>query len=115
MLLSSAFPFRLSRPHPAGTAFRSSSVAAGTHPMAVLLLACLWMGSVCNIPLWREVLQLPGAHTLRGGVFALAFLLEAPGPSHGLCGEARFDGPATISPVCALRRGGLACSSRKKR
>ncbi len=43
--------------------------------MAVLLFACLWMGTACNLPLWGEVLRLPGAHTLRGGVFSLAFMV----------------------------------------
>ncbi len=100
MLLSSAFPFRLSRPHPAGTAFRSSSVAAGTHPMAVLLLACLWMGSVCNIPLWREVLQLPGAHTLRGGVFALAFLLAVSFATAGVLALVAWG--RALKPVIAV-------------
>ncbi|AVS62691.1 phosphoethanolamine transferase [Paracidovorax avenae] len=73
MLPSSVLPFRL--PSAASGRPLARAPAEGLHPMAVLLIACLWIGTVCNLPLWSEVVRLPGAHTLRGGVFFLAFMV----------------------------------------
>ncbi|WP_458219357.1 phosphoethanolamine transferase [Paracidovorax citrulli] len=73
MFPSSAVPLR--PPALPSSRFPARASSEGLHPMAVLLFACLWMGTACNLPLWGEVLRLPGAHTLRGGVFSLAFMV----------------------------------------
>ncbi len=43
------------------------------HPVWVVVLVSIWLATVCNVPLWREVAHLPGQGTLRGWGFALAF------------------------------------------
>lgn len=45
------------------------------HPAALILPVSLWLATVCNLPLWREVARLPGQGSLRGWGFALAFVL----------------------------------------
>ena len=45
------------------------------HPAWVVVLVSIWLATVCNVPLWREVAQLPGQGSLRGWGFALAFAL----------------------------------------
>lgn len=54
------------RPHPAAP-------PPALHPAWVVLLVSLWLATVCNVPLWREVAALPGQGSLRGYGFALAF------------------------------------------
>ena len=43
------------------------------HPAWVVVLISLWLATVCNVPLWKEVAKLPGHGSLRGWGFALAF------------------------------------------
>ena len=51
-----------------------------SHPAWVVVLISLWLATACNVPLWREVAQLPGQGSLRGWGFALAFgLIVAAG------------------------------------
>lgn len=45
------------------------------HPSWLLLLVSVWLASVCNWPLWRELAQLPGQGGLRAWGFALGFAL----------------------------------------
>lgn len=45
------------------------------HPAWVVVLISTWLATACNVPLWREVAQLPGQGGLRGWGFALAFAL----------------------------------------
>jgi lipid A ethanolaminephosphotransferase len=38
-----------------------------------MLAASLWIATVCNLPLWRELLRLPELHSARGAWFAVCF------------------------------------------
>ncbi len=49
--------------------------ARHSHPAWVVVLISIWLATACNIPLWREVSQLPGQGSLRGWGFAIAFAL----------------------------------------
>jgi lipid A ethanolaminephosphotransferase len=68
---------RLLLPHLAtGTAPRPVSTATRhLHPDWVVVLISTWLATACNVPLWREVAQLPGQGSLRGWGFAIAFAL----------------------------------------
>ena len=68
---------RLLLPHLAtGTAPRPASTATRhLHPAWVVVLISTWLATACNVPLWREVAQLPGQGSLRGWGFAIAFAL----------------------------------------
>lgn len=43
------------------------------HPVWVVVLISTWLATACNVPLWREVAQLPGHGSLRSWGFAMAF------------------------------------------
>ena len=43
------------------------------HPAWVVVFISAWLATACNVPLWREVAQLPGQGSLRGWGFAMAF------------------------------------------
>nr|WP_296021589.1 phosphoethanolamine--lipid A transferase [uncultured Acidovorax sp.] len=43
------------------------------HPAWVVVFISTWLATACNVPLWREVAQLPGQGSLRGWGFAIAF------------------------------------------
>ena len=43
------------------------------HPAWVVVLISIWLATVCNFALWKEVAKLPGHGSLRGWGFALAF------------------------------------------
>ena len=45
------------------------------HPASVVLLISVWLATVCNVPLWRELATLPEQGSLHGWGFALAFAL----------------------------------------
>lgn len=45
------------------------------HPAWVVVFISTWLATACNVPLWREVAQLPGQGSLRGWGFAVAFAL----------------------------------------
>ena len=73
---------RLLLPHlAAGAAPQAPSTApqpapaAPLHPVWVVVLISTWLATACNVPLWREVAQLPGQGSLRGWGFAIAFAL----------------------------------------
>lgn len=57
------------QPHPPTTATRQPM-----HPAWFVVLISLWMATACNVPLWKEVLRLPGHDSLRGLGFELAFV-----------------------------------------
>lgn len=57
------------RPHPPTTVTRQPM-----HPAWFVVLISLWMATACNVPLWKEVLRLPGHDSLRGLGFELAFV-----------------------------------------
>ena len=71
---------RLLHPHlAAGAAPQAPSTArrpappAHLHPVWVVVLISTWLATACNVPLWREVAQLPGHGSLRSWGFAMAF------------------------------------------
>ena len=68
---------RLLLPHLAtGTApLPVSTATRHLHPAWVVVLISTWLATACNVPLWREVAQLPGQGSLRGWGFAIAFAL----------------------------------------
>lgn len=43
------------------------------HPAGLVLVVGLWLATVCNMPLWREVASLPNHTGLHGWVFGFAF------------------------------------------
>ena len=53
----------------------SQPSAQGLHPAWVVLWISVWMAAVCNVPLWREVLHLPGNTGVRGWAFLAAFMV----------------------------------------
>ncbi|WP_182119818.1 phosphoethanolamine--lipid A transferase [Acidovorax sp. FHTAMBA] len=55
------------QPSPASAAKRH------IHPLWVVVFISTWLATACNVPLWREVAQLPGQGSLRGWGFAIAF------------------------------------------
>ena len=65
------------RPAPAGAQLplASSNASSHLHPAWVVVLISTWLATACNVPLWREVAQLPGQGSLRGWGFALAFAI----------------------------------------
>ena len=57
------------------TSSTSQPSAQGLHPAWVVLWISVWMAAVCNVPLWREVLHLPGNTGVRGWAFLAAFMV----------------------------------------
>lgn len=68
---------RLLLPHlAAGAQPQAPSTPPRTqHPAWVVVFISTWLATACNVPLWREVAQLPGQGSLRGWGFAVAFAL----------------------------------------
>lgn len=60
-----------------GAPARQPTLPSGTphtlHPAWVVALISTWLATACNVPLWREVAQLPGQGSPRGWAFAVAF------------------------------------------
>ncbi len=70
------------------------------HPAFVVLLVSLWLATVCNVPLWREVAGLPGQGSLRGWGFALAFGVIVTAGNAGLLSLLAWRW--TLKPAAAL-------------
>ncbi|EJE48464.1 putative membrane-associated, metal-dependent hydrolase [Acidovorax sp. CF316] len=70
------------------------------HPAWAVLLVSLWLATVCNVPLWREVAALPGQGSLRGWGFALAFGAIVTAGNAGLL--ALLAWRWTLKPAAAL-------------
>lgn len=75
-----AMPLILRRllPHPPSFAFlRRAQDPSGKalHPSWVVLWISLWMSVVCNVPLWRELANLPEHSDPRSWAFMLAFMV----------------------------------------
>lgn len=51
----------------------SSPLSSASHPAWLVLLISVWLATVCNVALWREVGGLSGGSGLRGWTFILAF------------------------------------------
>lgn len=63
------------RPARASAEPSSSTAPRPSHPAWVVVLVSLWLATLCNVPLWREVAALPGIGGLRGWGFGLAFMV----------------------------------------
>lgn len=57
------------QPHP-----QTATTRRPWHPAWVVVLISIWLATACNVPLWQEVLKLPGHNSLRGWGFELAFV-----------------------------------------
>ena len=55
-------------------------------PRRLLLWTSLWIATVGNLPLWRELAHLPELHNARGLWFALCFMLMITGATAALLG-----------------------------
>jgi lipid A ethanolaminephosphotransferase len=55
--------------------FKPAPDSRGWHPALVITLVCLWMATVANAPLWRELASLPELQTGRGLLFAMGFAI----------------------------------------
>ncbi len=64
------------------TVFQNTTAAR--HPLFLTLLASLWLVTLPNIPLWRQLAQLPEVSGLRGGLFGLGLALGIAGLTHAL-------------------------------
>ena len=53
----------------------SSDAPTGRHPLTLTLWATLWLVTLANLPLWRQLWQLPEISGLRGLAFGLGFAL----------------------------------------
>lgn len=78
----------------------AASPPQSLHPAWVVLLISLWLATVCNVPLWREVATLPGQGSLRGYGFALAFGAIVTAGNAGLL--ALLAWRWTLKPAAAL-------------
>ena len=62
-------------PPRADTPPRALPATRAVHPAWVAVLISTWLATACNLPLWREVAQLPGHGSLRGWAFAAVFAI----------------------------------------
>ncbi|MFY3384522.1 phosphoethanolamine transferase [Paracidovorax sp. MALMAid1276] len=80
---------------------RTADAPAARHPGWVMVLVSIWMATVSNLPLWREVAALPGHGSLRGWGFVLAFgVIVVAGNTALLCTLAWRR--AWVKPVAGL-------------
>src|SRR4051812_32321160 len=63
-----------------------SSPPLAPKPRRLLLWASLWIATVGNLPLWRELAQLPELHNARGLWFAMCFMLMITAATAALLG-----------------------------
>lgn len=56
------------------------------HPAWIITIISLWLATACNVPLWRALLQLPNAHSLRGWAFLMAFVLAVAAANAAVIG-----------------------------
>ena len=71
-----------------------------SHPATLVVLASLWLASVCNLPLWRAVAALPGTEGLRGWGFSLAFMVLVAAGNAAVIGLLAWG--RALKPVLAL-------------
>lgn len=69
-------------------------------PQLLAWLTALWLGTVCNWPLWKALLALPEIHSLRGLLFMLAFAGMITGVLAAILSLAAWR--RLIKPVAAL-------------
>nr|WP_316638647.1 phosphoethanolamine--lipid A transferase [uncultured Roseateles sp.] len=71
-----------------------------TSPLFLAWLTALWLGTLCNWPLWKALLALPEINSLRGGLFLLAFAGMITGVLAAILSVAAWR--RVIKPVAAL-------------
>ncbi|MDB5848528.1 MAG: phosphoethanolamine transferase [Rhodoferax sp.] len=69
-------------------------------PLGLLLAASVWIATVCNLPLWRELAQMPELHGARGLWFGISCVLMITGATAALLGL--FAWRWTLKPVITL-------------
>lgn len=79
------------------------------HPHALIVAASLWMATLGNVALWRELLQLHLLDGWRGAAFAVAALTLIAALLTGLIGLMAWR--ATLKPVLTLLLVVTACSA----
>lgn len=62
----------------------SDTPRAARHPLMLTLLATVWLVALPNIPLWRQLAQLPEVTGLRGLLFGLGLAVGVAGLTHAL-------------------------------
>lgn len=77
-----------------------SSAAAGTHPGWLVLAASLWMGTVCNLPLWRELGRTDDLSGGQGVLLGLALAAMITGVLVALLGLLAWR--ATLKPAITV-------------
>ena len=64
--------------------FLRTHAPSGVHPLWLTTLTTLWLVTLPNIPLWRQLQQLPEVSGLRGLLFGLGMASMIAGLTHGL-------------------------------
>ena len=64
--------------------FLRSRAPSGVHPLWLTTLTTLWLVAFANIPLWRQLQQLPEVTGLRGLLFGLGMATMIAGLTHAL-------------------------------
>jgi lipid A ethanolaminephosphotransferase len=76
------------------------STAVPRHPSRLIVLASLWLATLCNLPLWRAVAALPDVHGPRGWGFMLAFMVLVAAANVAVAGLLAWG--RLLKPVLAL-------------
>ncbi len=85
-----------------------ASQTPSVHPARLIVLISLWLATACNLPLWRAVVDLPGAMNLQRAGFLAAFIfIVAAGNAAvlALLGWGRAVKPVLIFAVLAAAFG----------
>lgn len=85
-------------PHPQRAAPAAAAPALPAWKLAVWV--SLWLATVCNYPLWRELAQLPGSQGLRPFAFAAAFAVAIAATLVAL--TSLFAWRRTLKPMLSL-------------
>jgi len=78
----------------------SSDAPTGRHPLGLTLGVTLWLATLANLPLWRQLWQLPEISGLRGLGFALGFALAIAALTHLLMSLLNWRG--LLKPMLTL-------------
>ncbi len=78
----------------------SSAAPTGRHPLSLTLWVTLWLVTLANLPLWRQLWQLPEISGLRGLGFGLGFALAIAALTHLLMSLLNWRG--LLKPMLTL-------------
>ena len=79
---------------------RLTSSSTARHPLLLTLLASVWLVTLPNMALWRQLAQLPEVTGLRGLLFGLGLALGIAGLTHALLSLLNWRG--LLKPVLTL-------------